>query len=990
MYRSLLYSAGGGIVSPEQQAEQACCANIFIGLGGTGIDCLKQVKKQVYEQIRPDDPNAVIPSYQHIKFLAVDADPRGLDETNLPSSLSKNTEFLDLRCADISALLHNAPILTTAPSLQWLKASATEPYGTGIKILNVEAGACGVRQIGRLLLFLEISQFLDKLTSLIIQARDGLPAGTETHIHIFTGLGGGMGSGAFLDVCYLIQHVLSNLRIQGSTSTCGYFFMPDVNLSRIPDLSVQKYIKHNGFAAMQELDYCMDFETNGGRWKQDYGNGLEVHTTNPPVNLAYLISATDTAGFIHHNAYDYAIHAVADSVMEFLIRPKVDYHAFLHPAHIAAAPALIHKVSKNRGACYNYCTLGAASAYIPYKEITTYLSAKIFEGFNRLNHQLPTESELEVFMQACGLRYKDILKSIHYHVPDIPLYEVDSKMLYQQTAGITPDIIPQVLRQMQDSIWRIQGQMEVNQKALLTITPDIAVTNVSLIGRVKKQLMELAVNPDKGPYFTAAILHSAHSKDLSYRIDGLIMENRQYLEMAMNDMTLRKNNMADALRDLQNSNILGRRSRAERYVQAVNEYLGQMEKIYLLEIAGKTLAQFKYQISELYTQFFGIFERVFRELQSTFAENLSTLSQPAAQNNDYAMKLLTIQELQPSLDEAVEAMNSNELISGFVTYLLERPDLWLAEDENKISRSVTNYFLDQLKDFTNRTMIDYLKIKLDTLHPLTLTRYILNEILMPLTQKAEPLFWNNDALYNIAETGKLGYCSIPKESQEIEYAALDYHTADPTVSIRSSYTFDRIRFQTLRCGIPMFAYKGTDAYRNDAMIPGTHLYEGTTRDPRDWRKLFDITPYSCRTPETLTRELEERAKVVEEATQLGIREIFQENLSLYTIVINLYNSQAITELTAKAEEILRSNAIDKTRDLLSDMKQHPLEPVEQKIMRTTERTPELADSMNRDILIASPVWCELLSRQIQLIKQYNRIQNQLAELVRTGKPSALT
>lgn len=710
---------------------------------------------------------------------------------------------------------------------------------------------------------------------------------------------------------------------------------------------------------------------------------MEVHTTNPPVNLAYLISATDTAGFIHHNAYDYAIHAVADSVMEFLIRPKVDYHAFLHPAHIAAAPALIHKVSKNRGACYNYCTLGAASAYIPYKEITTYLSAKIFEGFNRLNHQLPTESELEVFMQACGLRYKDILKSIHYHVPDIPLYEVDSKMLYQQTAGITPDIIPQVLRQMQDSIWRIQGQMEVNQKALLTITPDIAVTNVSLIGRVKKQLMELAVNPDKGPYFTAAILHSAHSKDLSYRIDGLIMENRQYLEMAMNDMTLRKNNMADALRDLQNSNILGRRSRAERYVQAVNEYLGQMEKIYLLEIAGKTLAQFKYQISELYTQFFGIFERVFRELQSTFAENLSTLSQPAAQNNDYAMKLLTIQELQPSLDEAVEAMNSNELISGFVTYLLERPDLWLNEDENKISRGVSNYFLDRFKDFTNRTMRDCLRIKFNTSDPNTLTRKILNEILMPLAQKAEPLFWTNHALYNFAESGKLGYCSIPKESHEIEYAALDYHTADPTVSIRSSYTFDRIRFQTLRCGIPMFAYKGTDAYRNDAMIPGTHLYEGTTRDPRDWRKLFDITPYSCRTPETLTRELEERAKVVEKATQLGIREILPENLSLYTIVINLYNSQAITELTAKAEEILRSNAIDKTRDLLSDMKQHPLEPVEQKIMRTTERTPKLADSINRDILIASPVWCELLSRQIQLIKQYNRIQNQLAELVRT-------
>ena len=993
MYRSLLYSAGGGIVSPEQQAEQACCANIFIGLGGTGIDCLKQVKKQVYEQIRPDDPNAVIPSYQHIKFLAVDADPRGLDETNLPSSLSKNTEFLDLRCADISALLHNAPILTTAPSLQWLKASATEPYGTGIKILNVEAGACGVRQIGRLLLFLEIPQFLDKLTSLIIQARDGLPADTETFIHIFTGLGGGMGSGAFLDVCYLIQYVLSNLGIQGSASTFGYFFMPDVNLSRILDLGIQAFVKSNGFAAMEELDYCMDFESNGGSWDQIYGNGLEIHTTNPPVNLAYLISATDTAGAIRPNAYQYAIHTVADSVMESLIRPNVVTFPPAPPL-LANAVALGHMVTKMHGACYHYCTLGTASAYIPYKEITTYLSAKMFEGFNRLNHQLPTESELEVFMQACGLRYKDILKSIHYHVPDISLYEVDPKMLYHQTAGITPDIIPQVLRQMLDSIFRIQGQMEVNQKALLKATQDTTMENgmgiTPLIDRVKKQLMELAVNPDKGPYFAAAILHSAHSKDLSYRIDGLIMENRQYLEMAMNDMTLRKNNMANALRELQNSNIFYRKIRAEQYVQAVNKYVCQMAKIHLFEIAGKTLDQFKHQIPELYTQFFGIFERVFRELQSTFAENLSALSHPAAQNNDYAMKLLTIQELQPSLDESVEAMNSNELISGFVTYLLERPDLWLNEDENKISRGVSNYFLDRFKDFTNRTMRDCLRIKFNTSDPNTLTRKILNEILMPLAQKAEPLFWTNHALYNFAESGKLGYCSIPKESHEIEYAALDYHTADPTVSIRSSYTFDRIRFQTLRCGIPMFAYKGTDAYRNDVMIPGTHLYEGTARDPRDWRKLFDITPYSCRTPETLTRELEERAKVVEEATQLGIREILPENLSLYTIVINLYNSQAITELTAKAEEILRSNAIDKTRDLLSDMKQHPLEPVEQKIMRTTERTPELADSMNRDILIASPVWCELLSRQIQLIKQYNRIQNQLAELVRTGKPSALT
>lgn len=188
----------------------------------------------------------------------------------------------------------------------------------------------------------------------------------------------------------------------------------------------------------------------------------------------------------------------------------------------------------------------------------------------------------------------------------------------------------------------------------------------------------------------------------------------------------------------------------------------------------------------------------------------------------------------------------------------------------------------------------------------------------------------------------------------------------------------------------MFAYKGTDAYRNDAMIPGTHLYEGTTRDPRDWRKLFDITPYSCRSDLLITDELRHRAELVEEATRMGIREIQDLSCTFCQFIINLHDPHMIADFTAKSAKILQDKDANQAKLLLENMKKHPLKLSEQKVMLTNARTPELADSMNRDILIASPVWCELLSRQIQLIKQYNRIQNQLAELVRTGKPSALT
>ena len=996
MYKKLLISAGGGIVSAEQQAEQNASATIAIGLGGTGISCLRSLKKEIFDRLRPDDPKATVPSYSHIKFLAIDTDKSSLADDGRVDDLDSNTEFLDLSCADISALLSSAPVLRTSPSLQWLKASATEPSGTGIEIQSAEAGAGGVRQIGRLLLIQNSTKFIDKLTTLITQARAGLPAGAETNIHIFTGMGGGTGAGTFLDTCYLVQYVLGTLGIQGSAYTCGYFFMPDVNIAKVADAKIQEYIKSNGFASMQELDYCMNMEINGGSWDQDYGNGVEIHTTNPPVKLAHLITATDAAGAIKTDAYNYAMHVAVDYVMEFLIRPKTSADSttdnpFTIKSHIANINNLINMVNKNRGACYNYCVLGASNAYLPYKEITTYLSAKIFAGFGRLNQQLPTEPDLDVFMQTCALRYEDILKSMNHQVPPVPMYDVDKNLLHQQVAGITPDVIPQVLGQMRNATAKIQGQMTANQKALLEDAQDTAVENgkgiASMIGRVRKQLMLLAANPDKGPYYAAAVLHSVHAKDLSNRVDGFIVENQNNLNMAMNDMTLRQNSMANALRELQNSNMINRGGRAERYVQSVNAYYRQEAKIDLYQATANTLSQFKRQISELYTQFFGIFEKILRELQSTFAENLSTLSHPVAQNNDYAMKLLTIQDLQASLDDAVKAMQINDLISGFVTYMLERPDLWLAEDESKISRGVSNYFLDQLHYFTHRTMNDYLKIKFDTTDPSTIAKKVRDDILLPLAQKAEPLFWTDNALYSIAEAGKLGYCSIPEESQEIDRAAQDYHTAETTVSIRPSYSSDRISFLMFRCGIPMFAYKGTDNYRGAKTVVGAHLYEAAVGDTRDWRKLFDITPYSCRSDRLITDELRRRAEAVEEATQKGIREIQQLGANSYQFLIHLYDEEMVSNAVAKTEEILSARDVEKARRLLAGLEGQPLKEIGQTVMKNIG-TSKFEDLSNKDLIIASEEMSNLVARQVELVNTYEGCKKRLSDFINDAEKKA--
>ena len=47
MYNQLLYSAGGGIIGNKHKAEQAECVTLAIGLGGTGINCLRKLTRQV-------------------------------------------------------------------------------------------------------------------------------------------------------------------------------------------------------------------------------------------------------------------------------------------------------------------------------------------------------------------------------------------------------------------------------------------------------------------------------------------------------------------------------------------------------------------------------------------------------------------------------------------------------------------------------------------------------------------------------------------------------------------------------------------------------------------------------------------------------------------------------------------------------------------------------------------------------------------------------
>ena len=71
-YKRLLTDAGGGVVDPAKQAERSKEANLIIGLGGTGCDTVMRLKREVFKQLKPDNPDGAFPKYESIRYLVID------------------------------------------------------------------------------------------------------------------------------------------------------------------------------------------------------------------------------------------------------------------------------------------------------------------------------------------------------------------------------------------------------------------------------------------------------------------------------------------------------------------------------------------------------------------------------------------------------------------------------------------------------------------------------------------------------------------------------------------------------------------------------------------------------------------------------------------------------------------------------------------------------------------------------------------------------
>lgn len=250
---------------------------LLIGLGGTGIKAILDAKKMFYENYGEIPPM--------IGFVGIDTDRPGLAEASVTAAdgtkITLNTsEQLCISVDDPTLIYMNNK---SGHLFDWMP----ECNVSGLSALSIGAGQ--MRSNGRFAITVNensVIQFINhKVTDInnarIIDNADYELLGSETEVHMVFSLGGGTGSGIFLNTAYLIRRMFPKIKLS------GYAVLSDVFRTMVSGASSAR-VKPNGKGAIIDLDYLAHLTPDSTsvevKWfhETDRVNGL-------PFNALYFV-----------------------------------------------------------------------------------------------------------------------------------------------------------------------------------------------------------------------------------------------------------------------------------------------------------------------------------------------------------------------------------------------------------------------------------------------------------------------------------------------------------------------------------------------------------------------------------------------------------------------------------------------------------------------------------------------------------------------------
>jgi hypothetical protein len=244
---------------PEVTGDGVLFPALVVGLGGLGLDTVRQLRKALRQRYGP------AATFPHIRLLQVDTDPEIVERATKEGadSLLRENEIV------LTRLQRPAHYLKSSREREAIETWL--PMRMLSRLPRDQVTAAGWRPLGRLAFVTNRPAIVKRLRAELEACTDpGAIASSDQQtglglrsnrprVYVVTSLTGGTGSGMFIDLAYEARHLLRQLGYAAS-DVVGLFFLPaDGNGSGQPRALA------NAFAAVAELNhFAADQQSHAG------------------------------------------------------------------------------------------------------------------------------------------------------------------------------------------------------------------------------------------------------------------------------------------------------------------------------------------------------------------------------------------------------------------------------------------------------------------------------------------------------------------------------------------------------------------------------------------------------------------------------------------------------------------------------------------------------------------------------------------------------
>jgi len=803
----------GGLVSELDRVAMVDQPTLIIGLGGTGTDALLHAKYVMRRKLKQPKGKK---QPARLSFLAIDTDALDLKKKQVGGTYLDASEVCDLSEPNLATLLHNPGKIPKSYQREWLSK--------GINASTIEYGAGGIRQCGRLMLMLKANT----LTSIIQNKVNEIwSAGKENsasfidpvdrvNVYVLTGISGGTGSGTFLDIAYLLQHIVKNL-CHHEMRLRGVIFMPDVNECKIKDAAVKAYLPVNGYAALKELDFWMNAE-RGRNFRQQYTDLITVDTPNRPFELCFLVSPNGAL----EDDYTTCMQTTGEALLNILSAPvdqnSTDGSGQNFESYVVNLVSMLDKIKKNYVGNYVFAALGMDERRLQMDQMANYIAYYLLARVNDLFDREPTDAEVADCFKKRKLDSKRGMRSLFDQtLPSKPFDKTVRNLddLKQAIANYKHgDVLDNDVLEEELKAWVTQSETIYGQRR-----NDVRAEVMDSLGACIEGLF---TDLKYGPYYAHRKLNNTNvgKKDLLDKLE----EERA----AVNSFLVTSDDLAENLRRACNEKK--QKAKNTRLVplmnnSAYNDYVEAAFKLYdhyrytkLCLVLNGLYAQLIDEVTKYNNLVVGRFASLLQELARVFESNSEIMARVDHDGNTHSWNIGNFEKIKTLVDAAFHELELNgktaDLVTDFLKCLLKERQDWVGENGD-LGGSFSRFVSEKFSTLMQETLEDSYKRMHGLNTDAELEQFIAQNVLPQMHAASKVMYTTDEVLSSLSDAAHRSMISYPASAEHIGVAVKRYvdSRTDLMVDVVPSMRTGSLFWFQSCFGLPLYAHKAIAQYQ---------------------------------------------------------------------------------------------------------------------------------------------------------------------------------